>query len=1013
MSIVFVLIIFIYPLSAFPQYFGRNKVQYEDFNFKVLETENFKIYYYPKESEAVKDAAQLLERWYERYIDIFGYEFPEPQPVILYANHPDFQQTNVIMGLVPQGTQGVTEGLKNRIVIPLANAYSESNHVLGHELVHAFHYRLMKAVGKGLSAANRIPLWFIEGMSEYLSVGEESALTAMWMRDAVLHDDVPEIDDITRGTKYFPYRYGHSIWAHLAGTEIDSIVPKLFAHTLKSGWQKGFKNLTNYDVDSLSNAWRVSLEETYLPQIEGRTKPSEIGETIITGEGGMNLAPVISPDGEYLVYLSRRDIFTLDLYLADAHTGEVIKKLVSSNTDSHFDALSFMNSSGSWSPDGEKFAFIILEEGDNQIAILDVSSKEIQRKIRINDVTSISHISWSPDNEMLAVAGTCGGINDLYLYNLKTDKAAQLTDDRFTELQPSWSPDANTLAFVTDRGGETDFETFLFGKMKIALYDLKSKNMEIIAISDYAKHINPQFSPDGKQLYLVADPDGVSDVYRYSLEEKEFYRITNIATGISGLTELSPCMSVAQNSGRMVFSVFEKTNHNIYALDSDHLSGESFSPTEKDYLATVSLPPFNKFEEGRVDRYLNNKVLGLMARDKFDVSDYDPSLKLIHVGQTTIGVSVDRYGTGLGGSTNLLFSDMLGNHMLAVAAQINGGIKDLGGQVLYVNRDNRFNWGASVGHIPYQTARMYSRIDTFNVDGEDVLARELELIRRRVFVDRFNLLSEYPLSLNRRFEMGLGYTRISYDEESERELISPSGQVLLHEEKDVDAPAGLNLFHGNVAYVGDYSFFGFTSPVRGKRYRLEAEQTVGSLKYLTFLADYRHYFFWNPVTLAFRSMHYGRYLGDAENDNLSALSLGYETWVRGYSLDSFEMSECTETGDPNRCPEYDRLIGSKVGVMNLELRVPLLGNEQFGLIDFDFLPTQLSAFLDGGVAWTDDDSPTFELTEKSTERIPVFSTGLAARFNLLGYLVGQVYYAYPFQRPEKGAHFGFLLAPGW
>jgi outer membrane protein assembly factor BamA len=308
---------------------------------------------------------------------------------------------------------------------------------------------------------------------------------------------------------------------------------------------------------------------------------------------------------------------------------------------------------------------------------------------------------------------------------------------------------------------------------------------------------------------------------------------------------------------------------------------------------------------------------------------------------------------------------------------------------------------------------MYSRIDTFNVDGEDVLARELELIRRRVFVDRLNLLSEYPLSLNRRFEMGLGYTRISYDAESERELISPSGQVLLHEETDVDAPDGLNLFHGNAAYVGDYSFFGFTSPVRGKRYRLEAEQTVGSLKYLTLLADYRHYFFWNPVTLAFRTMHYGRYLGDAESDKLSALTLGYETWVRGYSLDSFEMSECTETSDPNRCPEYDRLIGSKVGVMNLEFRVPLLGNEQFGLIDLDVLPTQLSAFLDGGIAWTNDESPTVELTEKSTERIPVFSTGLAARFNLLGYLVGQVYYAYPFQRPEKGAHFGFLLAPGW
>ena len=97
----------------------------------------------------------------------------------------------------------------------------------------------------------------------------------------------------------------------------------------------------------------------------------------------------------------------------------------------------------------------------------------------------------------------------------------------------------------------------------------------------------------------------------------------------------------------------------------------------------------------------------------------------------------------------------------------------------------------------------------------------------------------------------------------------------------------------------------------------------------------------------------------------------------------------------------------------MEFRIPLLGTEQFGLINFGFLPTEISLFLDGGVAWTSDESPVLEFATKSTKRIPVFSSGIAARFNLFGYLIGQVYYAYPFQRPAAGWQFGFVIAPGW
>lgn len=89
-------------------------------------------------------------------------------------------------------------GLRNRVVMPFAEANRSTNHVLGHELVHAFQYDIAREdeIG-GIRAKNQMPLWFVEGMVEYLSTGPEGSHTAIWLRDAVLHDDVPGIKDLS------------------------------------------------------------------------------------------------------------------------------------------------------------------------------------------------------------------------------------------------------------------------------------------------------------------------------------------------------------------------------------------------------------------------------------------------------------------------------------------------------------------------------------------------------------------------------------------------------------------------------------------------------------------------------------------------------------------------------------------------------------------------------------------------------------------------------------------------
>jgi hypothetical protein len=227
-------------------------------------------------------------------------------------------------------------------------------------------------------------------------------------------------------------------------------------------------------------------------------------------------------------------------------------------------------------------------------------------------------------------------------------------------------------------------------------------------------------------------------------------------------------------------------------------------------------------------------------------------------------------------------------------------------------------------------------------------------------------------------------------------------------------PGSLDLFRGALGFVGDWSNFAFTGPVSGARYRFELEPTLGSLTYTSALLDYRRYFFWSPVTLAVRGLHYGRYGRDAEDERfLAPLFLGAGTLVRGYGMDSFRAEECSGLNGGDGCPEFERLIGSRIAVTGLELRLPLLGTQAFGVFSFPLLPTTVGAFLDAGVAWTADETPELSLARESSERIPVASAGLFARTNLLGYLVVETWLANPFQRPAEGWTLGFTLSPGW
>jgi len=256
-----ILTLLLFSTNANAQYFGRNKPGYKEFKFDVLQTPHFEIYHYLKNNSLLDTLSVWSEKWYKIHQRVFKDTFDLKNPVIFYNSHPDFQQTNTVSGLIGTGTGGVTEGLKQRVIMPVAPSLAQTDHTLGHELVHAFQYNLFLKPdsGKNLSL-NNIPLWMIEGMAEYLSIGSVDPNTSMWMRDALLNNDFPTLKKLSTDSKYFPYRYGQAFWAMAGKTWGDTIILPLFKKTAEYGFDRAADSLLGFDEKTLSGMWKSAME---------------------------------------------------------------------------------------------------------------------------------------------------------------------------------------------------------------------------------------------------------------------------------------------------------------------------------------------------------------------------------------------------------------------------------------------------------------------------------------------------------------------------------------------------------------------------------------------------------------------------------------------------------------------------------------------------------------------------------------------------------------------------------
>ena len=950
-----IVLIFFTISFIFPNQFGKNIVQYNEFEWYYAQSDHFDIYVSDSTGYHIDFVEEHIEDAYNKIKSLLNWSLKDRISIIIYSSHNEFQQTNVISSHLPEGVGGVTELLKNRVVIPFDGSHREFKHVIYHELVHVFINDYVYGGNLKSMMANsievRIPLWMNEGLAEYIAE-KWSTNSDMWMRDLVLNGkNLPHVNQLTG---YWAYRGGQSVWKFITEKWGEESIAEIIAQIKNKGdVNKGVKAAISITVDELSEQWHQYLKKQYWPDINNKSNISEISFQLtdhLKLKNHYNIAPVVSPNGKEIALFSDRDGI-INLYLMDATDGKFKKRIIRGERTLDVEEMHILKPGITWSPDGNQLA-VAVKSGKSDAIIffnLDTNKKEIKRF----DIKGIFRPTWHPKKNVIAFIGNNGFSSDIYIYDIDNDNLVNYTNDWFSDDQVSWDSIGENLYFISNRGLHTQINRFqeindsITKNIDIEQYDIYSINInsnEVIrhTNTDYSESY-PHYSNNDKILAYISDKNGINNIYLQQDSYDEAIPITNILTGI---TQLSWNIETDQmiftgfnNSGYDTFTIYNPKKYldsSIDLIDANWLNhtltiDNTIEEEVFDY-SIINNSDYSNYDFTQINSKRNNNKDKNNKQNVFDddLKKFDstkPLQILKYKTRFTLDYANVDYGynsvRGSTGLVNILFSDILGNHKILINTEMQIKIKSSDYLIKYYNLSKRTDW----------------RYTFYHYGQEYYDFQEVEMSNGQMVTDLFPTIRYQYLGLSIDPSFAINkFQRFNYG----FDLRSNSKQEIFwdtyydnYEEADKDY---FKVFLvPSLEYTFDNTLWRETYPVEGRRISVKYLNSVlgksnSSLNFNSFVFDFRHYkTITNGVSTAFR-FYGGSFSGKDATESVRFRVGGTSylpffnnaTYSHAYDVHSFDQVYYDTYVMPLRGVPIGTKYGRNVLLMNAELRLPFL-----------------------------------------------------------------------------------------
>ena len=872
--------------AAFAQYipyFGKNKVNYDKFAWRVYKSPHFEVYYYPEFEQHLGRLVSYLESGYQHISSELKHEIQSSIPVVFYKTHSEFEQTNLYPDFIPEQVQAFTEPVRNRMVIPADGAPDRLQGLITHELAHVFEFDL---IPQGIFSRNT-PLWVAEGLADYLR-GEWDSHDLMTVRDAALNDQVPRMSKLEVAGGRADYNLGHATFDFMAARFGKEGI-RQFLYTLRKSivttsedsiYQQTFR-MTPKEFDEAFEKW---LKERFKP-FRDRQRPTDYGTEISPDPEKTSFSQVYafapSPSGELVAAITgNRNDGEADIVMLSARDGSVVKNLTGGYTGK-YDGLTFPGEGFvtgrtiDFSPKGDAVAFIGRTGKGRSLFLVSPLSGEVKRKIPIA-LDQVESPCILPNGRQVLFAATREGVADIYLMDLETGEYKNLTNDPFFDANPRISPDG-TLVVYNRR---------VSGNYKVVMFPLGNPSRRIDLTYGPFADMSPYFSSDGSAVFYSSnEDDGIYNLRSIDIKTGVIRQFTNTMGG-----NMAPAPLKTSLGDRVGFISYFKGAYQLYTLDPGEHTAEveqaSSAPTE-----VVDFQPDVTHQVVAENKRRKRLFEGLYLE-----------------GRPPLNVGVTSNGDFFGGS-QVALTDVLGDQSFLFTVASVRDYRNYSGQ--YTNLSSRWNWGVLASDF---TRYYFPSLYSYSYSRSDAVATE-----RYTGAAAFAV---YPLDKFNRIQFTAGYTRIKseYQDptiqfEIEQQAAAYGGRVPIYDGSSLPF---------SVAFTRETTRFREFGPLSGSTANLRFEYAPGInglISRRTFDFDVRKYMRvgGTSMLLATRLRAYV-----SRGDQPQLFGFGGNMEMRGYDYLSFVGSEGFYANAELRIPLID-LMATPIGLLG-PVRGTVFGN---------------------------------------------------------------------------------------